>query len=341
MHGSDMRDRCSTLLLLIVAASFSPLIHAEPPLPRGIVANDTYDFGSIRQGAPVSHAFIIKNAGQGPLRITGAELSMPGMKVRVAPAEVPAQGEGAVTVELDTERVAGAIKGEAQIQWNDPTRSGASLTLKGYVVPRIAIEPMPAVFLSAFTAEPAERTLTIRNNEPQPFTITSVEHSARLSVSVADVEPGKVFILTARSVNGVPAGRYEESLTLVTDKPGANRIILPVHLWVKPDLYANPENVDFGTLRVEEVQRSDVTASLTQTFFLKRRGDAFRITAIVCDSSAVEVTQSPAGPSNSFQIDVRLRAEALRRGSLDGKIRVMTTDPTFPEVVIPLSGTLI
>ena len=25
----------------------------------------------------------------------------------------------------------------------------------------------------------------------------------------------------------------------------------------------------------------------------------------------------------------------------DGKIRVMTTDPMFPEVVIPLSGTLI
>src|SRR5438094_7823601 len=173
------------------------------------------------------HASQHEIAGEGPLRIIGAELWMTGMKVRVAPVEVPAQGEGAVTVELNTERVAGAIEGKVQIQWNDPTRSGASLTLKGYVVPRIAIEPMPAVFLSAFTAEPAERTLTIRNNEPQPFTITSVEHSARLSVSVADVEPGKVFILTARSVNGVPAGRYEESLTLVTDKPGANRIILP------------------------------------------------------------------------------------------------------------------
>ena len=336
-----MRDRCSTLLLLLVAGSFSPLIHAEPPVPRGIVANDTYDFGSVRQGARVSHVFLIKNAGDGPLRITGAKLLTPGLNVRVAPVEVPAQGEGAVAVELNTERVAGAIEGKAQIQWNDPTRSRISLTLKGYVVPRIAIEPMPAVFLSAFTAEPAERTLTITNNEPQPLTITSVEHSARLSVSIAELEPGKVFILTARSVNGVPAGRYEESLTLVTDKPGANQINLPVHLWVKPDLYANPENIDFGTLRVEEVQRSDATASRTQTFFLKRRGDAFRITAIVCDSNAVDVTQSPAGPSNSFQIDVRLRHEVLRRGSLDGKIRVMTTDPRFPEVVIPLSGTLI
>jgi len=320
---------------------FSHLIHAEPAVPRGIVANDTYDFGSVRQGASVGHAFIIKNAGEGPLRITGARLSIPGLNVRVAPVEVPAQGEGTVTVELNTGRVAGAIEGKVQIQWNDPTRSGASLTLKGYVVPRIAIEPMPAVFLSAFTAEPAERTLTITNNEPQPLTITSVEHSARLSVSVAELKPGKVFILTARSVNGVPAGRYEEFLTLVTNKPGVNRIDLPVHLWVKLDLYANPENIDFGILRVEEVQRSDVSAPFTQTVFLKRRGSAFRITAVVCDSSAVDVTHSPPGPSNSFQIDVRLRPEALRRGSLDGKIRVMTTDPRFPEVVIPFSGTLI
>jgi Protein of unknown function (DUF1573) len=336
-----MRDHCLTLLLLIIAAWFSPLIHAEPPLPRGIVANDTYDFGSVRQGAPINHAFIIKNAGEGPLRITGVKLSMPGLTVRVAPVEVPAQGEGAVTVQLNTEQVAGAIEGKAQIVWNDPTRPEASLTLTGYVVPRLAIEPMPAVFLSAFAAEPADTTLTIRNNEPQALMITGVEHSARLSVSVTELESGKVYILTARSVNGVPAGRYEESLTLLTDRPRLNRINLPVYLWVKPDLYANPENVDFGAVRVEEAQGSDVTASITQTVFLKRRGDAFRITTIACDSSAVDVTQSPAGESNSFQIDVRLRPEALRRGSLDGKIRIMTTDPSFPEVVIPFSATLI
>jgi uncharacterized protein DUF1573 len=330
-----MRDHCSRLLVLSVAA-FSALIHAAPPAPRGIVANDTYDFGSVRQGASVRHAFIIQNAGDRSLRIMGAKLSMPGLTVRVAPVEIPANGEGAATMELNTERVAGAIEGTVQLQWNDPTRSLASLTLKGYVVPRIAIEPVPALFLSAFSAEPAVRTLTIRNNEPQPLTITGVEHSARLRVSVAELEPGKVFTVTARSVDGVPAGRYEESVTLLTDMPAGKRINVPVYLWIKPDLYANPENVDFGTLRLEDVQRSDA-----RTVFLKRRGDAFRITAVVCDSSALDVAHSPAGRSNSFRIDVRLRPDALRRGSLDAKIRVMTSDPGFPEVVIPVSGSVI
>ena len=114
-----MRDRCSTLLLVIVAA-FSALIHAAPPVPRGIVADDTYDFGSVRQGAAVRHVFIIKNAGDGSLRIIGAKLSMPGLTVRVAPVELPAHGEGAVTIELNTEQVAGAIEGRVQTRsWDD------------------------------------------------------------------------------------------------------------------------------------------------------------------------------------------------------------------------------
>jgi hypothetical protein len=161
-----------------------------------------------------------------------------------------------------------------------------------------------------------------------------------LSVSVAEIEPGKVFVLTARSVQGVAAGRYEESLTLLTDKPAVNRIDVPVYLWVKPDLYANPEKIDFGTLRMEEVQRSDLSALFTKTVFLKRRGDAFRITAVVSDSNALVVTHSPTAASNSFQIDVRLRPDALQRGTLEAKIRAMTTDPRFPEVVIPVSGKL-
>jgi hypothetical protein len=55
----------------------------------------------------------------------------------------------------------------------------------------------------------------------------------------------------------------------------------------------------------------------------------------------VDVSRSPAGASDSFQIDVRLRPQALRRGAISGEIRVMTNDPTFPQIAIPLSGRLL
>ena len=136
-------------------------------------------------------------------------------------------------------------------------------------------------------------------------------------------------------------GRFEESLTLLTDKPGASRIHLPVHLWVKPELYANPETIEFGNVRIQDVERPDVAAPLTQTFFVKHSGGAFEITSIDCDFAAVAVTQSPTGPSDSFQINVRLRPEALSLGNINGKIRVTTTVPRYPELVIPLTGAII
>jgi len=337
-----MRCRPSQLSTLLLAMYwFGPLTHAEGPEPHGVVAEDTYAFGSIRQGGQITHAFAIRNVGTAPLRITGATLSAGGMNLHVAQPEIPPQGQGTVTIDLATEHLAGAISAEAQVQWNDPKQPQAILKLEGYVTASIAIEPMPAIFLSAFAGQPAERTLTIRNNDTGPLAITRVEHSQHLIVTVTDVEPGRVLQLTARPAGDVGVGRYEELLTLVTNKSVGSRIDIPVHLWVKPDLYANPATVEFGDVRIADVTRNDLVAPLTQTLFLKHRSGAFEITSIRCDSAMVDVTRSPASASDSFQIDVRLRPKALRRGAINGEIRVITNDPTFPEIAIPLRGRLL
>src|SRR5258708_3222447 len=281
------------------------------------------------------------SGGAGRWRIPAVTLWRNGMKVRVSPADLPAAGVGTVAIELSTETLAGEIDGEAQIHWNDPTQPVVSLKLRGIVTRPITIEPIPAIFLSTYSDEPTERSLTVKNNEPQPLMITTVEHSQRLTVSVANVEAGRLFVGTARSTKGTPVGRYEEFLTLVTDKPGEKRIELPVPLWVKPHPYPNPESIDFGKVRIEEFGQTDVDALLTQTLFVKRRGGTFEITSIDCDSRAVVIARSPKGPSDSFQIDVRLKREALSPGDMSGKIRVRTTDPRYPEIVIPVSGTII
>ncbi len=336
-----MRPRCPTLIAVLVAAyPVCAWAHTDSPLPRGKVLDETYDFGSVKQGSLVTHTFAISNTGAARLRVAGVTLSMSGMKVRVTPADLPAAGVGIVALELSTETLAGKIDGEAQIHWNDPTQPVVSLKVKGMVIPPITIEPIPAIFISTYSDEPAERSLTVKNNEARPIAITTVEHSQRLAVSVANVEAGRLFVVTARSEKGTPVGRYEESLTLVTDKPGENRIELPVHLWVKPDLYANPEAIDFGNVRIEELGHTGVDPLLTQTFFVKRRGGSFEITSIDCDSGAVLIERSPKGSSDSFQIDVRLNHEALSPGNITGRIRVTTTDSRYPEIVIPLTGTI-
>src|SRR5207249_4140128 len=98
---------------------------------------------------------------------------------------------------------------------------------------------IPVVFLSVFTEEPGERVLTVVNNDERPLAVTGVESGPHVTAALATAEPGKIFKVSVRPAAGVAPGRYEELLTLHTDSPTAARVELPVHLFVKADLYAD------------------------------------------------------------------------------------------------------
>ena len=99
--------------------------------------------------------------------------------------------------------------------------------------------------------------------------------------------------MTVRPAAGVVPGRYEEALTLHTDSPTAAHLELPVHLFVKADLYAEPDAVDFGTVPLEQVRRSGAGELFAQTLVVKRRDGSFEITSVACDLPAVAVMRSP------------------------------------------------
>src|SRR5439155_10260304 len=252
--------------------------------------------------------------------------------------DVPPGDEGTVTVEWVTDHVVGAVAGEARIRWNDPARPEGTVTLKGVVTPAISIQPMAAVFLSVFAGEPGERVLTVVNNDEGPLAVTRVENGRHVAAAVSTVEPGKVFKVTVRPAAGVTPGRYEESLTLHTDSVSAARVELPVHLLVKADLYANPDAVDFGTVHLDQARKPGLVDFLAQTLLVKRREGSFEITSVACDLPAVAVRRLSEGASDSFEVDVHLRPETLRPGRLEGRIRISTSDPRFPELVVPVRG---
>ena len=114
-----------------------------------------------------------------------------------------------------------------------------------------------------------------------------------------------------------------------------------MHLWVKPDLYADPDSVDFGTVAVGDPGNpGPADAAPTQTIVLKRRSGTFEIESISSDSPLVVATRTPAsGASEAFTIDARLRPELPWPGAtVKGNLRIRTNDPKFPEVVVPVTG---
>jgi len=120
-------------------------------------------------------------------------------------------------------------------------------------------------------------------------------------------------------------------------------IRLPVHVLVKADVYANPDEIDFGEVALDHLRRQPRAAPfLEQTTFVKKRAGAFRLRGIRSNVHALDIRATPSSAaSGTFRIDVTLRAEALRPGSLDGTIFIDTDDPTFPRLTIRVRGQVV
>src|SRR5437899_11861100 len=117
------------LLPAVALLLFLPRAAQAADAPHAVLTPETHDFGTVKQGARVVHDFTVRNTGNAPLRLERADLSLPGMRARFKP-DVPPGGEGTVTVEWVTDRVVGAVEGEAHIRWNDPARPEGTAMLK-------------------------------------------------------------------------------------------------------------------------------------------------------------------------------------------------------------------
>jgi hypothetical protein len=321
---------------LLTTAAFAGEAGAQP---QARLAATVYDFGEVRLGQTISHDFLVTNLGKGVLKVERAELSLPNMAMRAKAIEPGS--EGRIILELKTAGTIGLIEAQALIFLNDPLLPKAVLTLRGRVRAPIEFRPFGEVYLAAFKDEPVERVLTVVNNEEKPNAVKQIQsEGSHFLASLKTVEPGKVYTVSVRVAPGTSVGLYEETLAIEMSSPAGRVLKVPVHLLVKPDLYAAPDAVDFGEISLEEIRRSvGVLDLLNQSILATSRRDQFSILSIVCDVPAVRVRQTPSsGLSRTFRIDVSLNQERLERGPLRGSIIVRTSDPDLPELRIPIRG---
>ena len=179
------------------------------------------------------------------------------------------------------------------------------------------------------------------NNEERPLKIGQLQvQGDHFKADVRTVRDGRAYEVAIDVPPGLPAGRYMDTLLVETDHPRRKQLTIGVNVFVKDDLYASPEFVDFGEVSSQELRNPMLNKLLVQSFMLKKRRGPFSITHISSDISGVNIASHPAGASDSFRIDVSLAAAQVQPGSLAGTIRIRTDDRVFPEVVIPIRGTV-
>jgi hypothetical protein len=308
--------------------------------PQTLFLEPAYDFGTVKQGTKITHGFTIKNSNAVPLVVQGLEYSMPGMTARFAPLIAPGL-DRSIAIEWDTSHIAGEIEGQAIVHFGDTSQVPVTLRLKGVVQPPLEILPFPAIFLSAFQGEDNERRLRIVNHQEQPTVIALTQPSIKHFIAtLTELERGKTYEVVARIPPDVLPGRYDEELSLSTNDPKPVRLTIPVHLFVKSDLYANPDVIDFGSVPADFMRKDPaILESLTQTFLVKKRDGVFAITKITSELKALDLRKDPPeGDSSTYRIDVALNPEKIKAGKLEGSIEIDTDDRDFPTIKIPVTG---
>jgi hypothetical protein len=292
------------------------------------------------QGDVVRQAFSIQGVPPGTA-ISRVEVDQPGLSARFRRTPEPGS-QPQVRLEWDTTPLSGQVEGKATVMWADPTTAPVTLRLRGKVRPPFDVTPVPAVFLSAFVGETKAQTLTIAVTGDAPVTITRVEpDGTHFSAALKTIEAGRRYELAVSVPPNASPGRFMERVVLHTSHPTRPRLVIPVNVLVKADVYANPEDVDFGQIALAQVSRQpSMQPLLTETFIVRRRQGPFAITKVASDVPWLKIARDPAaGRSEAFRFDVSLDfARLVPETKLDGTITISTDDPRFPEIKVPVRG---
>jgi hypothetical protein len=71
MHKVEMTKRIGTglMALLLLLITVSPAVSEEQRLPKAVVLEKRFDFGTVREGDIITHSFKIANQGEDTLTI--------------------------------------------------------------------------------------------------------------------------------------------------------------------------------------------------------------------------------------------------------------------------------
>ena len=300
----------------------------------------TFDFGTVKKGETVTHSFTIPNRGATELRIASIDLSAPGMTARATQPVIAPHREETIAIEWETDSVSRKVRGTATVHFDDPKQPPVELALTGTVVPPIDAFPIPGFFIALFRDERVQKSIRVVNNQDHPVLFEVIgPASPSFTTSLKTLTDGKAYELSVEIPSGLPPGHRSESIQLRTDDPQYPLVQIPVNLFVKNDVFANPEAVDFGELdRARLAASPEQLEAVSQKIFVEARKGTFAIEDVRSDLPMLRASVSPRRASKRFEIAVGLNGERLAAGSLSGTITILTTDERFHEITVPVRG---
>lgn len=244
---------------------------------------------------------------------------------------IPPGGSGKIVLSLDSRKVHGAFIKTATVQSNDSVRPNLSLKITGKVLRYVEVQP-ERVFLRGYKEDRPKASVKIVANLPEPLVIKQVnakELTGKVDYDLKSLQEGKEYQLDL--VNTANVGRYNGKLVLQTNAAQKPTIEIPVYADISGDVGFYPNTVEMG--RLSAGTKGNVGQVIT---FWKNRGNDFQLGNVTYNQRRFEVELRQQGTRH--MVYVRPRMEGFKLGEFRDEIRIETTSPDLPEVVVPIHG---
>ena len=326
--------RLSACIVAVGLFIICTVAFAEARKPRLEVLSPEYNFGSVRQGDKVEHAFVVKNAGTAELRI---ERMVPacGCTITSASQETIAPGnEAAVTVVFDTSGFSGEKVKTVRVYTNDLEQPWAMLSLKGTVVPEVIVEPRALRFGEVIKGREAQakQIVTARVSPGSSAEITGVRSFSN-ALLVEEIESGKGVRKFSVAVKpDTPVGILRERIVIGLRGAEQKTVNVPVFATVEGHLRLTPATLSFGVISGD--------APLTRGVKLQNFGSGdIALTAVSSNHPALTVKYEELKPGREYRIDVAVDPTKVDK-DLRTTLAIRTSSDEQNEITLNVYGVL-
>lgn len=328
------------------------------PKPKAVLEEEQFDFGSMILGGEGSHAFVIRNDGEGPLTLKEGKIACK-CTVPTIPKEPIPPGESAEVVmawkPLDAST---AFDKFAEIWTNDPDNEKLTLRITGVVRDLVQLQPNPPWPVSSVGENEAVTFEGVIASGEDSFEILSIEPSADwITVESRPLTEEELLKFAGNAISGyvvtgtvepkMPVGRFEERIVIKTDLTNDYVASIPI-LGTRPGPFSILGQEWYGnemTVRMGNVKSAD-GKSLTLTLFAPSEDEPIVLTGVESTPDIAQVTLErddafPAKVKEKYALTFTLPpGAAVGQYAKENRIKVhLTTNrASIPEINLSIDA---
>lgn len=307
--------------------------------PKIEVSPETKDAGTVAKGQVIETTFLVKNTGGSDLIISDAR---PGCGCTVASFDkvVKPGSEGKVVTSVDTKSFSGPISKSVLLVSNDPDRGQINLFIKATVKPFVDILPQPYVRMALVKGDSDARDVIILSEEKtfKPTVAEAAQPYVKAEISPAGEKdkipghPGEQYKVHITVTADAPEGLLNAPIRIATGVAQQPQIEIPVSGVVRARVSVSPVLVNFGnfTAGKDPISRNIVVTNNKPATPIKVTRAEVSVPGFVTDVV-------PTQEGISYTVVVKA-SDKVKKGTLEGTVKLYTTDKEKAVIELPLRG---